>query len=384
MRKYIPFILLTLSSSFLSCGDKAVLDDILSSGSDEFTSVLTNPAYEVQIIYGKITEEGIIHYTFGDSSKYYYPASSVKMLAAFAAVKKLQELNLPLSAIIELDSTEHHPRFQTFDSLFSGPITIDHLLTKIFVYSDNNAYNVLYQWLGKDYINQYYRSSGINTRIVHQLSESAFSFTKESNSYRAQTKLIAEDTTVKTSSEQVIWMTELNPLNQMKGAGYTDGEGELVNEPFDFSQKNYVPLLDMLTALEAVVLPEKASKSLSLDESRRSELIRIMQQLPKDLPSPIDTLGDNYGKFFMFGDQEGVTIPKHIQILNKVGWAYGYLTDVAFINDSKNDVQFFLAATIHVNENNIYNDGNYQYEEVGLPFLGELGRIIYNDELASK
>ena len=30
----------------------------------------------------------------------------------------------------------------------------------------------------------------------------------------------------------------------------------------------------------------------------------------------------------------------------------------------------------------LFNDGNYEYNEVGLPFLAELGRALYDFELA--
>jgi hypothetical protein len=37
-----------------------------------------------------------------------------------------------------------------------------------------------------------------------------------------------------------------------------------------------------------------------------------------------------------------------------------------------------------VNGNEIYNDGVYEYEKVGLPFLGELGRRVYQYEINKK
>ena len=82
----------------------------------------------------------------------------------------------------------------------------------------------------------------------------------------------------------------------------------------------------------------------------------------------------------MYGDSEE-PIPDHIEIANKVGWAYGYLTDCAYIRDTQRDISFFLTATIHVNSNQIYNDGIYEYDSIGMPFLAELGRQVYDYEL---
>lgn len=306
------------------------------------------------------------------------------MPVAFAALKKLSELDLPTGTEIRIDSTAFHPRTLTYDSLFDGPITIENLVKKIFVFSDNQAYNILYGWLGKDYINGLHNSLGLQTRIVHQLSESAYSFSPESNNITNQVELldIAGAGDWESSAVQT-WESSLAPKSQQKGEGYLDSLGTLVEAPFDFSKKNYVPLVDLLGCLERVVKPEAFTKSqrYGLDEKMRQELMDIMRLRPGDLPSPVDTLPDNHVKFLLFGDQKDTSYPKHIEIRNKVGWAYGYLLDVAHIRDTERDIEFFLAARIHVNSNNIYNDGVYEYEEVGLPILGELGRLVYEYEL---
>lgn len=92
---------------------------------------------------------------------------------------------------------------------------------------------------------------------------------------------------------------------------------------------------------------------------------------------------DGYGKFFIYGDSKA-RIPKHVQIFNKVGYAYGTLTDNAYIKENKNKIEFLLTATILVNKNEIFNDGIYEFESVGIPFLAELGRQVYKYELGLK
>ena len=82
----------------------------------------------------------------------------------------------------------------------------------------------------------------------------------------------------------------------------------------------------------------------------------------------------------MFGG-DAVRIPRAIRIFNKVGDAYGFLTDVAYVVDFENKIEFILAATIYTNENQTFNDNEYEYDEVGLPFLRNLGQAIYEVEL---
>ena len=44
------------------------------------------------------------------------------------------------------------------------------------------------------------------------------------------------------------------------------------------------------------------------------------------------------------------------------------------------DIEFLLSATILVNGNRTYNDDQYEFESVGVPFLAALGREIHQLE----
>ena len=92
---------------------------------------------------------------------------------------------------------------------------------------------------------------------------------------------------------------------------------------------------------------------------------------------------DSYVKFFLFGDNKE-PIPDSVRIFNKVGLAYGYVTDNAYVVDFEREVEFLLTAVVLVNENGIFNDGVYEYDEVGLPFLAELGGSSTNTSWSEK
>jgi hypothetical protein len=57
------------------------------------------------------------------------------------------------------------------------------------------------------------------------------------------------------------------------------------------------------------------------------------------------------------------------------------MTDVSYVADFKNKVEFMLSATIYVNSDEILNDNKYDFETLGHPFMYALGQIIYNYEL---
>jgi hypothetical protein len=54
------------------------------------------------------------------------------------------------------------------------------------------------------------------------------------------------------------------------------------------------------------------------------------------------------------------------------------------VEDTVNKVEFFLSASIYVNKNEILNDGIYEYDAIGFPFLHQLFNKIYETELLRK
>lgn len=156
----------------------------------------------------------------------------------------------------------------------------------------------------------------------------------------------------------------------------------------DFSQKNYLPLKTLHQIIQRVVFPETfpEDKRFNLTEDDYKFLYKYMGMLPGESNFPQyegKEYYDSYVKRFVFGDQKE-PMPKHIRILNKTGSAYGYLIECAYIVDFENKIEFFLSAIIHVNENGIYNDDQYEYDQIGVPFMAELGRKIYEHELKRK
>jgi hypothetical protein len=74
-------------------------------------------------------------------------------------------------------------------------------------------------------------------------------------------------------------------------------------------------------------------------------------------------------------------MPSHIRVFNKVGWAYGFITDVSYILDTKNNIDYMLSATIYVNSDGVVNDSKYDEKTIGFPFFKSIGEAFYNYEL---
>jgi len=159
-------------------------------------------------------------------------------------------------------------------------------------------------------------------------------------------------------------------------------KGKLVNKPMNFSKKNWLSLSSQTKIIKRIFFPETFPREnlFSLDNY---QIMFIKKWMGKNtLESTIfssneqNKLYDSYVKFFIYGDTKG-KMNDEIRIYNKVGFAYGTVSDVAYIVNKKKGIEFILAGTILVNSNQIFNDDIYENEEVGIPFLAEIGRQIY-------
>jgi len=348
------------------------IEYVLNSEDSKIKSITKNiEPFEIQIKYTEIARENnkpiFKDHAFNiDDNSYFYPASSVKFPIALLALEKLR-----------------HENKYTLDTPFyvegdSSSTSFKKEIIKLFAVSDNQAYNRLFEYLGTDYINNRLEKKGLKpSRISHRLS------TENADDPQTKSLIFYENDSTLTHTES-LYNSDIEALQLKKirkGIGFYS-KGELINEPFDFSYKNYLPISTLHDCMKRIIFPEAfpEDQQFNFTEIDRDFILKSMSHLPKEAGYTSTDYYDSYVKFFMYGDSKEA-IPNHIKIYNKVGYAYGYLTDCAYIKDSKNNIEFLVTATIHVNKNGVFNDDVYEYESVGIPFLAELGRQLYNYEL---
>jgi hypothetical protein len=259
--------------------------------------------------------------------------------------------------------------------------SIEHYIKKILLISDNDAFNRLYEFLGQEYINTSLASKGFrNTGILHRLS---VFLTPDENLHTNPVRFYNADTLVYQQSPKIGHPLFEDRSGILLGKGYMLGDS-LVQEPMDFSGKNFMSLEDLHNLLIEVIFPgQLTGKPLfHLKTTDYDFLYRYMSMYPaeSDYPHYGDKYNDNYCKFQMFGDHH-TPIPRNIRIFNKVGVAYGFVIDAAYIVDFENEVEFFLSAVLDVNLNKIYMDDQYAYDSLGYPFFEVLGKAVHNYEL---
>jgi hypothetical protein len=337
------------------------IDFALASDSDKIQKVMQNlEAHEVQIM---VTDSEGNDFSFQvNDEMYFYPASSVKFPIAILALEKIATVPHITS---ETDFMVEGDSLQT---------TLRKEVKKIFAVSDNEAYNRLFEFLGQDEIEQQLNKKNLSpARISHRLSTD--------NAYATVTKqtlFLYNDTVYyETRPTQNKSIEALTLQKTQKGKGFYRNDS-LIAQPMDFSKKNYLPVATLHELMKRLQFPQQYDKKLQfrLTESDRDFVLKVMHETPKKQGFTDAEYYDSYVKFFLFGDSKEA-MPEHIKIYNKVGYAYGYLTDCAHIVDTKNDISFTITATIHVNKNQIFNDDTYEYDEIGIPFLAALGKQVH-------
>ena len=366
------------------------LDLILNSNIPEIKKIKNNLSnHEIQILYSSIQRDSLgkplfKEFTYNlDKNYYYYPASTVKLPIAILAIQKINYLidkgfeisiNTPF---VVIDLKKDLMIFEKDSNNQNEVLSVANCIKKIFLYSNNECYNYLFDFLGRDEINYQLEKKGLNnTRIYHKFLNNSDNVNSSEFLFISNGDTIYKQNSIKSNLNK----SNTNLKSVLKGKKFLL-EDKLVNSPFDFSFKNQISITDLNNILKRIIFPENFKKEERFDllESDYNFLKYWMSRTSiEDNKSTIvnrDKYWDSYSKFFIYGDKKG-EMNDDIRISNKVGMAYGTLTDVAYVRDKINNIEFMLTATILVNDNHTFNDDIYEYESKGIPFLSALGRQV--------
>jgi hypothetical protein len=373
--------------------DQWLQDLLYSKASPLLLKVLNHPdSFQYQIIYTKVDRDKqnrphlTNYYLHVDKDKYFNPASTVKLPTALVALEKLNSLRkygIDRDTPMLTDSSfSHQSVFLQDTSAENGLPSIAQYLKKIFLVSDNDAYNRLYEFDGQQTLNETLWAKGYkNIRIVRRF----VGMTEDENRHTNAIRFVKDG---KLLYEQPAAYNQLSfdySKPELVGRGYMNRNDSLIMQPMDFTRHNKFPLEDLQQMVQSVLFPTSVSpeRRFKIREDDRAFLLRYMSELPSESHYPnydSTEFFDSYTKFFLYKSGK-LKPPPYIRIFNKPGWSYGYLTDAAYIADFKNNIEFMLSANIYVNRDGILNDNKYEYDETGYPFFKEIGDIIYNYEL---
>jgi hypothetical protein len=396
MKKSLFYIILLLlvKANPINAQWSAPFNTILPTIQDSITKkVLASPnTYRYQLVYTKIDRDqnGVPHFTnytlHADAENYFNPASMVKMPLAFLAMEKLNELNqtgVNRYTTMQFDSNYQRQVAMYADSSAQNKKpSIAHFVKRAFLISENDPYNRLYQFMGQGPTNQKLIAKGYSsTKITRQF----MGYTEDQNRHTNGINFV---------DEKGLPILKLAPQYNkdsfqfgapiLIGDAHWNSKDEVVHAPFDFTRHNNISLVDMQKMLQSVIFPASVPKQnrFNMAEADRLFLLQYLSQYPSETNYPkYDSAHfyDSYVKFF-FQDSSHA-MPKHIRVFNKVGWAYGFLTDVSYVLDTKNNIDYMLSATVYVNSDGVVNDSKYDEATVGFPFLNKIGTAFYEYEL---
>lgn len=396
---YIGTILwLFICSSAIS---QPVTDDLLkkifnNNADSVFYKVLQQPdSFRLQIIYTEINRDRNNkpafknHYFNYNPQQYFNPASLVKFPLAVLSLEKLNTIKktgVNKYTTIQFDSSMPWQKPLYSDTTAANNLpSIAQFIKRALLISENDPYNRMYQFVGQQTINRNLKNKGYkDVRITRQF----LGLTPEQNRYTNAIRFLDSN------NKELFYQPAARNNDSFDfsskiliGKKHYDRNDSLIHAPFDFTVHNNISLLNMQQLLQSVMFPLSVPKKqrFNLSEDDYRFVYRYLSQYPSETPDPkYDTsvFYDSYVKFF-FRDSTG-SIPSHIRVFNKVGWSYGFISDVSYVMDIKNNVEFMLAATLYVNSDGIINDGKYDYKTIGYPFLYELGQTIYKHELSRK
>ncbi len=369
------------------------LEDLLKQYPQYFDSILQNrDAMRVQIIYTQIDRGAnniprFRNYFFNvNEDQYFYPASTVKLPIAALALQKIHELGIAgldrkTTMITESAYSGQSAVYQD-PTAPDGRPSLEQYIRKIFLISDNDAFNRLYEFLGQEYINDQLHKMGYSeAQIMHRLE---LTMTGDENrhtnpvQFRDSSNLIIYDQAAQYNE------ASFPGRNDFLGAGFYRNDS-LIGGPMDFSRKNHIGLESLHNILRSILVPRSVGAGQRFDISNEDYqfLKQYMSEWPRESNSPSydSNYYDAYCKFILLGSDKDNPSPANIRIFNKVGDAYGFLLDIAYVADFANKVEFMLSAVIYCNKDGIINDDHYDYEELGYPFMKRLGEVIYDYEL---
>jgi len=376
--------------------DKWLEQLIRQQASPFLKDILNQPdTFHYQLIYTKIDRDKnnqphFTNYYFRiNHEEYFNPASMVKLPTALLALEKLNNLRpygVTKYTTMLTDSAFSRQTKVRYDSSAADHLpSVAQYIKKIFLVSDNDAYNRLYEFIGQQQLNERlwqmgYRDTRITRRFV-TMNEAENRHTNPVRFMQGDSLLYAQ-----------LPAFSPVPFNFRKkiliGRAHYNRQDSLIMAPMDFTTHNNFPLEDMQQVLQAALFPQSVpeKKRFQLQADDYTFLYRCMSMLPGESNHPhYDTTEffDSYTKFFMFKAWRS-KIPSYIRVFNKTGWSYGFLTDVAYIVDFRNKIEFMMSGNIYVNSDGVLNDDKYEYVETGYPFFKEVGNIIYQYELKRK
>lgn len=383
-------------AGFAGAAPWADLTPILQAQGPKFAPLLADPeTYRLQILISEVVTNAagqptLNRWGYRVGTEYFYPASSIKLGAAVAALATIEELSAErrgpdlLMAPWEIAPLFPGDPAQTNDpeNRAGGQITLGQELRKLALVSDNEAFNRLFDLVGHESLNLKLQALGLDSVIInHRLSDSR---SVPGGTASARVTLYPSGFAPVVVPARKSSLNFTNRAARLKvGQGFMRN-GKLVNEPMDFTHGNGIALADLQALLIKLARPDidLGTPPLKLSEAHRAWLLRAMTEYPRESTNPVyaaKDYPDDYCKFLLPGVRRVFpsTVPgERVELTGKIGQAYGFTIENTRLFNPANGRTVFVAAAIYTNHRGILNSDQYDYGTVAAPFCADLGELV--------
>jgi hypothetical protein len=351
--------------------------------------------YDVQVIYTQIKREknkiNFIDYYYNvDSNKYFYPSTAVFLPVAALTLEKINELSknndIDKHRFVRInDAVTREIMIYQDTATESNYVSFAHFINRMFVSGDKRSYNFCYDFMNQRHLNERMHSLGYNSSwLLHKFDNKPPVASRHSNivtffrtdvqSYYIDIIYLKRHTITIPFSSVYVKANEYNPddyySNREKiflGKGFVRSDS-VVDSAADFTHRNKFTIEDMHGFLKSLIFPEIYTNKLNLSEDDYAFLYKQMSVNNKELNYILNDRLDD----------------PSIKIFNNSGKGAGFMVDNAYVIDTKNGVDFFLTVVIKCNRADIYGEKYYEYDNIGLPFMKNIGRLIHEYEVREK
>jgi hypothetical protein len=254
------------------------------------------------------------------------------------------------------------------------PQAVARLIERALVLSDDSAYCALFDALGPQHIRERMQAlmPGANVRIQARFGSCGPENSRVTGPVQI-TNAAGKTLLLTPQRPPFALLSAAEPIKigraWMQGAHRVEGAK-------DFTESNSAPLPALHALMLALMRPElvPAGQRFQLSAQARETIVRGMRLNPADSAqsNPDERkLSRTFFRLLAVGDGQW---PADLTVHNKVGWAYGFLSDQAHLQ--RGAQQCWISCAMYLNSDGVLNDGAYDYERIGRPFMAQIGRLL--------
>lgn len=388
---YLPLSVLSQPAAKPETG---FLRQLLYEKMPSFGYILDNPGkYRLQVIYTRVDRDAEnkpslkVFYLRDEPPEFFSPASLVKLPLSAMTLEKIAQLDIP--GLTKESRFSEECNYACQEAVREDVLAPDsvprfsEIIREALIVSDNEAYNRMYEFLGQEAINS--RLTGLGypgARILQRFAPCDSTENRHTNAFTFYSN--DGEVIFRQDAKNNIARYPLPKDNLVVGDAYINDFSRKIDRGMNFTGKNYVALADIDDILKRIIFPgiypEEKRFRLDTDDLRFLRYNLAVSPPESGIPAFTSNKKDYWEaltNYLYYGCEKDAIPDKNLRIFNIVGQSYGFLSDCAYFADFENGVEFFLSATLYVNEDGVLNDGKYEYTTVGFPFLKALGRQIY-------